>query len=62
VTANDEHMNDISRHGFYNWFVDHLFLARGSDGRWFYSTHHFCNSMVGVINDKLPSSIPEFLK
>ena len=59
---NDEYLIYASRHGFNSGFVDHLFLARGSDGRWLYSTYHFCSSMVGVMNDKPPSSIAEFAK
>src|SRR5262245_42711449 len=26
--------------------VDHLFLGHGSDGKWLYSTFHFCNRMA----------------
>lgn len=48
------------RHGFNNGFVDHLFLAHGSDGRWLYSTYHFCNHMAGVVADDPPGSIMEF--
>jgi hypothetical protein len=62
LMTNDEYLIYASRHGFNNGLVDHLFLARGSDGRWFYSTYHFCNSMVGVIVDSPPSSIAEFAK
>ena len=50
-----------SRHGFNNGVVDHLFLAHGSDGRWYYSTYHFCNRVAGVISDDPPGSIAEFL-
>jgi len=49
-----------SRHGFNNGFVDHLFLAHGSDGRWYYSTYHFCNSMAAAAPDP-PGSIQEFV-
>ena len=62
LMKNDEYLIYASRHGFNTGLVDHLFLARGSDGRWLYSTYHFCNSMVGVMNDKPPSSIAEFSK
>jgi hypothetical protein len=47
------------RHGFNSGFVDHLFLAHGSDGRWYYSTYHFCNQMAGTEADP-PGSIAEF--
>lgn len=50
------------RHGFNSGTVDHLFVAHGSDGRWWYSTYHFCNHMVGVRSDDPPGSIAEFAK
>jgi len=60
VMTNDEFLVYASRHGFNSGFVDHLFLAHGSDGRWYYSTFHFCNSMAGARFDEPPSSIAEF--
>jgi len=57
--TNGEYLVYASRHGFNSGFVDHLFLAHGSDGRWYYSTYHFCNSMVGADVDP-PGSITEF--
>ncbi len=62
LMANDEYLVYASRHGFNNGSVDHLFLARGSDGNWYYSTYHFCNRMVGVISDDPPGSIAEFAR
>jgi hypothetical protein len=50
------------RHGANNGFVDHLFLGHGSDGRWVYSTYHFCNSMAMLRQDDAPGSIAEFAK
>ncbi len=38
LMTNAEYLVYASRHGFNNGFVDHLFLAHGSDGRWLYST------------------------
>lgn len=60
LMTNDEFLVYGSRHGFNSGFVDHLFLAHGSDGRWYYSTYHFCNSMAGVRFDEPPGSIAEF--
>jgi hypothetical protein len=60
LMTNGEFLVYASRHGFNNGLVDHLFLAHGSDGRWYYSTYHFCNSMVGVSGDDPPGSITEF--
>jgi hypothetical protein len=48
-------------HGANSGFVDHLFLGHCSDGRWLYSTYHFCNHMAGVDADP-PGSINEFTK
>lgn len=62
LMTNDEYLVYEFRHGFNNGFVDHLFLARGSDGRWFYSTYHFCGHMAGARDDEPPGSITEFAK
>lgn len=40
----------------------HLFLARGSNNRWYYSTYHFCMNMAGVGGDAPPDSISDFAK
>jgi len=29
-----------------NWRIDDLFIGRGSDGQWYYSTYHFCKDMI----------------
>lgn len=60
LMANDEYLVYASRHGLDSGFVDHLFLARGSDGRWYYSTYHFCNHMNMLLSDPPPRSIAEF--
>jgi hypothetical protein len=60
LMTNGQFLVYASRHGFNNGFVDHLFLAHGSDGRWYYSTYHFCNNMAGVAGDGPPGSIKEF--
>ncbi len=60
LMTNGEFLVHASRHGFNNGLVDHLFLAHGSDGRWYYSTYHFCNRMAGVSGDDPPGSIAEF--
>src|SRR5258705_13844255 len=45
-----------------------LFLARGSDGKWYYSTFHFCVDMIvlraGMWADQpdAPGSLAEFVK
>jgi len=57
---NGEYLIFAFRHGFNNGFIDHLFLAHGSNGHWYYSTYHFCNQMAGIIGDDSPGSIAEF--
>lgn len=45
------------------WIRD-LFIARGSDGRWYYSTYHFCINMfvLGYMGKGQPGSLAEFSK
>jgi hypothetical protein len=62
LMTNGQYIIYAFRHGANNGFVDHLFLGHGSDGRWLYSTYHFCNSMAGVAGDDPPGSIAEFEK
>lgn len=58
--TNGEYLIYAYRHGRNNGWVDHLFLAHSSDGRWLYSTYHFCNDMVMLLSDDPPGSILEF--
>jgi hypothetical protein len=48
------------RHGANEYFPPHLFLGHGSDGRWLYSSYHFCKSMAMLPPDDPPGSIAEF--
>ena len=59
--TNGEYIIYASRHGRNSGF-DHLFLGHGSDGRWLYSSYHFCNSMTMLNSDDDPGSITEFVK
>jgi hypothetical protein len=38
-----------------------LYLARGSDGRWYFSTMHFCVGMLVAYAQGQPSSIQDFM-
>lgn len=58
--TNGEHLVYDFRHGANIGYLDHLFLARGSNGRWYYSTYHFCNMLTGIRMDNPPSSISDF--
>jgi len=57
--TNGEYIIYAFWHGANSGFVDHLFLGHCSDGRWLYSTYHFCNHMAGADADP-PGSINEF--
>jgi hypothetical protein len=50
------------RHGKNQGYVPHLFLARSSDGRYFYSSFHFCTRMGIVRMDDPPGSLNEFMR
>jgi len=62
MMTNGEYLIYAFHHGFNDGSVDHLFLAHGSNGRWYYSTYHFCMDMVGILasGDRQPGSIEEF--
>ena len=47
------------RHGS-DMVVHHLFLGRASDGRWLYSSYHFCRMMAMVRGEDAPGSVSEF--
>ena len=62
LMTNDEHIIYEYRHGRNDYFPPHLFLGHCSNGRWLYSSYHFCNSMMMVRYDDPPGSIAEFSK
>lgn len=37
-----------------------LFLGRGSDGRWYYSTYHFCKQMIVLRMEEEPTNLVGF--
>lgn len=37
--------------------IHDIFVGRGSNGKWYYSTYHFCIGMVGVRIDEQPESL-----
>ena len=39
-----------------------LFIARGSDGRWYYSTFHFCIGMLDLKMEDQSEDLPGFAK
>ncbi len=40
--------------------IEDIFLGRGSDGKWYYSTYHFCVGMASLMSDGQPASLDEF--
>jgi hypothetical protein len=37
-----------------------LVIGRGSDGKWYYSTFHFCIGMLNLRTMEQPESLPRF--
>jgi hypothetical protein len=62
LMTNGEYLIYAFRHGNNMGWPPHLFLARGSDGRWFYSSFHFCNGLIAACAPPPPGSIDEFAK
>jgi len=62
LMTNGEYIIYEYRHGRNDNFPPHLFLGHCSDGRWLYSSYHFCNKMHMVDGDDPPGSIAEFKK
>lgn len=44
-----------------NWRIHDLFLGRGSDGKWYYSTFHFCVGKCVLGVERRPDSLSEFV-
>ena len=42
--------------------IQDLFLGRGSDGRCYYSTYHFCKGMIGLKMEEQADDLVEFAK
>ena len=42
--------------------IQDLFLARGSNGRWYYSTYHFCIGMMVLRMEEQPDDLTGFAK
>ena len=42
--------------------IPDIFLARGSDGHWYYSTYHFCIDMVVLRMEEQPDDLATFAK
>jgi len=42
--------------------IPDIFLARGSDGHWYYSTYHFCVGMIVLRMEEQPEDLAAFAK
>jgi hypothetical protein len=42
--------------------ISDIFLARGSDGHWYYSTYHFCVGMIVLRMEEQPEDLAAFAK
>jgi hypothetical protein len=42
--------------------IHDIFLGRGSDGKWYYSTFHFCIAMVSLRMEDQPATLADFVR
>lgn len=42
--------------------IEDLFIGRGSDGQWYYSTFHFCKGMLVLRGEDRPEDLRSFAK
>jgi hypothetical protein len=53
-------MNHCSKQ---DWHISDIFIAKGSDERWYYSTFHFCIDMCGIgMYPEQPPDLASFAK
>lgn len=45
-----------------NWRIYDIFIARGSDGKWYYSTYHFCVGMMVLRMEAQPPTLVKFIE
>jgi hypothetical protein len=62
VMTNGEHLVYSQVCSKENSGIYDIFIARGSDGKWYYSTYHFCVRMLDLRLAEAPSSLQEFSK
>ena len=42
--------------------INDIFIGRASDGKWYYSTYHFCIGACVILMDDRPESLASFVK
>ena len=57
---NDEWAAYVNRSIRQNWRFPDIVITKGSDGRWFYTTLHFCPDMIELIGTPQPASLSAF--
>lgn len=45
-----------------NRWIHDIFLGRASDGKWYYSTYHFCIGMLELKMEEQPETLSSFAK
>jgi len=60
VMTNGEHLVYSQVCSKRNPNIHDLFIAHGSNGKWYYSTYHFCVGMVDLLIQECPGSLAAF--
>ena len=45
-----------------DWRVYDIFVGRACDGKWYYSSYHFCIEMINLTVNGQPSALPAFVE
>ncbi len=60
LTRNEEWMIYANKCRKEDERIHDIFIGRGSNGKWYYSTYHFCIGMVVARGDEQPESLAAF--
>ena len=60
LMQNGEWITFANACGKSNWRVGDIFIGRGSDDQWYYTSYHFCIGMTVLNLDPQPASLEEF--
>ena len=44
-----------------DWRIRDIFIGRATDGKWYYSTFHFCRGMLTLRVEDRPESLDKFI-
>lgn len=44
-----------------DWRIPDLFIGHASDGKWYFTTYHFCRGMLSLRVDDRPESLAKFI-